>query len=430
MNQSSWHVKTLGEICEKPQYGFTASSASTPVGPKFLRITDLREGQLEWSEIPFCKCSDAEREKFKLRSGDIVVARIGATTGRTSLLVDPPESVFASYLIRLRPTIEVNPAFIFFFTQSADYWSWIDGNKGNNLKGGVNATLLAETKVRLPARPAQEKIAAILWKVQQAIQAEEKLVANARELKQSVMRQLFTHGLRNERQRETEIGLIPKSWRIVECDSVCKMITVGIVVKPASHYVDNAVPAFRSLNIREDRLDTTKMVFISKQANDTILSKSKLRTDDVLVVRTGYPGTSCVVPPEYNEANCIDLVIVRPKQDIVLSAFLSRFFNSESGCSQALRSSTGLAQQHLNVGAVKRTLVPIPHTDEQKEIAAILQTIDRKISVHERKRDAFSDLFHTLLNQLMTAQIRVDKLDIDTSEIEHLAGKSESEESK
>lgn len=58
-----------------------------------------------------------------------------------------------------------------------------------------------------------------------------------------------------------------------------------------------------------------------------------------------------------------------------------------------------------------------PDEDEQKEIAAILQTIDRKISIHERKRAALSDLFQTLLNQLMTAQIRVDKLDIDTCEV-------------
>jgi type I restriction enzyme S subunit len=53
-------------------------------------------------------------------------------------------------------------------------------------------------------------------------------------------------------------------------------------------------------------------------------------------------------------------------------------------------------------------------------LAANLQTIDWKISIHERKRAALSDLFQTLLHRLMTAQIRVDKLDINTNEVEVL----------
>ena len=194
------------------------------------------------------------------------------------------------------------------------------------------------------------------------------------------------------------------------------MITVGIVVQPASHYVPAGVPAFRSLNVREDRLDRSNLVYVSPEANETILSKSKLRTGDVLVVRTGYPGTSCVVTDQFNGANCIDLVMLRPSQTMV-AEFLSRFFNSESGRQQALNAKTGLAQQHLNVGAVKRTKVPFPPLDEQHEIADILQTVDRKIDIHESKKRSLQDLFKTMLHELMTAQIRVNDLDINTSEV-------------
>lgn len=327
---------------------------------------------------------------------------------RTFKYVDFPFALGADGTQLLKPKPEFNPRFFYFACLHLPL-----PNRGYNR----HFTALKELTVPEPPKPEQEKIAAILWKVQRAIEAEEKLVATARELKQSAMRQLFTHGLRSEPQKETEIGVMPKSWQLVTCESVCDMITVGIVVKPASHYVDNAVPAFRSLNVREDKLDTSKLVHISKQANDTVLSKSKLRTNDVLVVRTGYPGTSCVVPEEYNGANCIDLVILRPKHDVIAAQFLSRFFNSEAGKRQATTSSYGLAQQHLNVGAVKRTMLPLPEPDEQNQIAGILQTLDRKISVHERKRAALSDLFQTLLHQLMTAQIRVDKLDIDTKEV-------------
>jgi type I restriction enzyme, S subunit len=128
------------------------------------------------------------------------------------------------------------------------------------------------------------------------------------------------------------------------------------------------------------------------QANDTILSKSKLRVGDVLVVRTGYPGTSCVVTEQFNGANCIELVILRPRKTM-LAEFLSRFFNSESGRQQALNAKTGLAQQHLNVGAVKRTKVPFPSLDEQREITDILQTVDRKIDIPTSRRSVRCKIF-------------------------------------
>jgi len=145
---------------------------------------------------------------------------------------------------------------------------------------------------------------------------------------------------------------------------------------------------------------------------DTKLAKSKLRTGDVLVVRTGYPGTACVVPKEYDDSNCIDLVIVRPNAEVVRSGFLSRFFNAPAGKSQAVASKHGLAQQHLNVSAVKRTLVPVPSLEEQDEIDSTLAAVQQKITLISAKKETLTDLFHTLLHQLMTARIRVHNLDL------------------
>ncbi len=211
---AEWLTRTIGELCDKPQYGYTASASTSQIGPRFLRITDLQNGTLDWSNVPYCECAEKERVKYQLNTGDIVVARIGATTGKTSLVLNPPDSVFASYLIRLRPGNEINPFYLFFFTQSHAYKSWIDGNKDNNLKGGVNASILTQIEVPLPGKREQERIAAILWKIQRAIEVEAKLTAAARELKQSAMRQLFTYGLRGESQKETEIGPLPKSWAL------------------------------------------------------------------------------------------------------------------------------------------------------------------------------------------------------------------------
>ncbi|HEY3457672.1 MAG TPA: hypothetical protein VGK64_24045 [Bryobacteraceae bacterium] len=234
----------------------------------------------------------------------------------------------------------------------------------------------------------------------------------------ALVHKLFTEGTRGEPRKQTEIGPVPKSWALERCDDLCEEISVGVVVRPRSYYVETGVPAFRSLNVREDRLDTDDLVYFSKEVNDGTLYKSKLRAGDVLIVRTGYPGTSCVVPRKYDGSNCIDIIFARPGARIT-SGYLSRFFNSDSGKIQATAAKHGLAQQHLNVGAVKRVQVPLPTLDEQCAIVDAVATVDAKRDVHVRAAQMLRALFRTLLHQLMTAQIRVH--DLDVSALDELA---------
>jgi type I restriction enzyme S subunit len=266
--------------------------------------------------------------------------------------------------------------------------------------------------ILVPPLPEQKKIAHILSTVQRAIEAQERIIQTTTELKKALMHKLFTEGLRNEPQKQTEIGLVPESWEVIRCEDVCDTINVGIVVKPSSYYVANGVPAFRSQNVREDRIQPEPMVYISEEANNGPVTKSKLSAGDVLIVRTGYPGTSCVVPPKFDGSNCIDLIFVRPNKAKLRSHYLSRFFNSDAAKVQVQAGKIGLAQQHFNVGAVKNTQMPLPPMDQQDEIVAHLELIDSKHDLATSKRNALQDLFRTLLHELMTAKTRVHELEI------------------
>ena len=296
---------------------------------------------------------------------------------------------------------------------SRPYWEQINATKGGRLKQGVNIPVLTSLEIPLPPLPEQKAIAEVLRTVQRAQEATEKVIAATRQLKASLMKHLFTYGPVPFDQadqvplKETEVGLIPEHWILTKCEDVCDLITVGVVVRPSEYYVKSGVPAFRSFNIREDRLETKDLVFFSEADNNGPLRKSRLKQDDVLVVRTGYPGTSCVVPKKYDGANCIDLVIVRPSHSLIKSEFLSRYFNSFEGRNQALRAKTGLAQQHLNVGAVKETLIPLPPLEEQHVITEQLQIVDGKLRSEESQRRSLSTLFESLLSGLMTGQLRV-----------------------
>lgn len=383
----------------------------------FLRTKNVFWNRLDLAELDQMHFSAAEGIRLQLRTNDLLVCE-GGSIGRTALWNNEVDGChYQNHLHRLRAKGEkADPQF-------GVYWLWYAFDVAKLYFGRGNVTTipnlsqskLAELPMALPPLPEQTQIAHILSTVQRAIEAQERIIQTTTELKKALMHKLFTEGLRNEPQKQTEIGPIPESWELVRCEDVCDTISVGIVVKPSTYYVPNGVPAFRSQNVREDRIQTEPMVYISEEANTGPVKKSKLSAGDVLIVRTGYPGTSCVVPSDFDGSNCIDLIFVRPNKARLRSHYLSRFFNSDAAKIQVQAGKIGLAQQHFNVGAVKNTKMPLPPMDEQDEIIAHLELIDSKHNLTTSKRNTLQNLFRTLLHELMTAKTRVQRVDIATS---------------
>lgn len=178
--------------------------------------------------------------------------------------------------------------------------------------------------------------------------------------------------------------MIPEGWREATAEELCSRISVGIVIKPTQYYVDEeqGVRAFRSANIGEGFVRDSDWIHISEDGHAKN-KKSALKANDILIVRTGYPGTACLLPPKYEGSNCIDIIFARPDPEQVVPAYLCTFTNSEYGKKQVLDGSGGLAQQHFNVGAYKKLKLPLPPLFEQRRIAETLETWDRAIETVE-----------------------------------------------
>lgn len=192
----SWAIVRFSDTCEPPQYGYTETASLSPIGPKFLRITDIQESIVKWETVPYCNCETQKAQKYLLRSGDLVFARIGATAGKSYLVSDPPEAVFASYLIRLRP-INVHPVFLNFFCQSDLYWQQVNAIKGENLKGGFSGSILTNFFHCLPKDiQEQERIGEILSTIHNKILFHNEKVANLKRLFSSILPKLLIGELR------------------------------------------------------------------------------------------------------------------------------------------------------------------------------------------------------------------------------------------
>ena len=158
---SNWATTTVGELADSIQYGHTAKSSKTDVGPRFLRITDIQDNNVNWSTVPFCKIPEEQIAKYRLAKGDLLFARTGATVGKSFLIhSEVPDSVFASYLIRVRVTDAVEPRYVYYFFQSSDYWRQISESASGIGQPNVNGKKLAALTLPIAPLPEQRRIVA------------------------------------------------------------------------------------------------------------------------------------------------------------------------------------------------------------------------------------------------------------------------------
>jgi restriction endonuclease S subunit len=154
----AWPLTTIGEISAKPQYGWT-TSASTLGDVKLLRTTDLTKGSLNWETVPFCEELPSDVTKYLLEPGDVLISRTGVGVGTSGLIESVPfESVFASYLIRIKVDSSMKPKFLFYFLQSPEYWKQISFLKAGSAISNINVPKIQSIKVPIPSLLIQERV--------------------------------------------------------------------------------------------------------------------------------------------------------------------------------------------------------------------------------------------------------------------------------
>ena len=145
----------------------------------------------------------------------------------------------------------------------------------------------------------------------------------------------------------------------------------------AKHYEDEGIPFLRSLNIKPFKIISDDMKYVSAEFSNS-LSKSILHKGDVVIVRTGIPGTCCVVPAEYDGCNCSDVVIVHPNTELVNPHYLAAYINFW-GQRQIQNNKVGAIQQHFNVHSAEEMLIFLPDITEQEKIAKTIVALNGKI---------------------------------------------------
>lgn len=196
---------------------------------------------------------------------------------------------------------------------------------------------------------------------------------------------------------------------------------VGIASAATHAYRARGVPMFRNQNIRAGALDDRDLLFIDPLFELAFKNK-RLKGGDLLTARTGYPGTTCIVPPHYGSAQSFTTLITRPKPSSINATYLCYYINSEQGQRFFNHTEIGGAQKNVNAATLRGMPIALPPLSEQAAISEALSDVDGLIGALDRLIAKKRDLKQAAMQQLLTGRTRLPGFASKSSFVESLVG--------
>ncbi len=415
-----WEWSTLGDVSEKPQYGWTTKANHDTGKLKLLRTTDITSGSVDWSSVPFCTEEPEDIEKYLIESGDVLISRAGSV-GVSFLINKPERAVFASYLIRFRPKKGIDTKYFYYYLKSPSYWNAIGARKSGIAVPNVNASKLAQ--VPIPIAPVEQQ-KHIVSEVEKQFSRLDAAVANLKRVKTNLKRykaavlkaavegrlveteaeiarregrsyetgaQLLQRILETRRSQWKGKGKykepaapdtteLPEGWVWATVNCLGKVIG-GLTKNPKRTRLTKKLPYLRVANVyaNELRLEDVEEIGIEERELEKLLV---IKGDLLIVEGNGSPeqiGRLAVWDGSIEQ--CVHqnhLIKVRLPPECLPQWMLS-WLMSPAGrnCIKEVASSTS-GLYTLSVGKIGGLPVPLPPVVEQERI---ISEIDRRLSI-------------------------------------------------
>ena len=423
-----WEWSRLGSITDTIQYGLS-NSAETNGTHRLLRITDIQNGKVNWNAVPFT--TSDESPKYLLHIDDIVFARTGATVGKSFLIKELPyESVYASYLIRIRLVGAIIPEYVYQFFNSKCYWSQITDKAVGVGQPNCNGASLRELLIPLPPESEQVRILPVTLKlleyvdkVQQEQDSLETLISKtkSRILDLAIRGKLVPQDpndepasvllerIRAEKEELIKQGKIKRDKKesvIFKGEDNSYYLKNGKLVEPLDSWNFDELPDTWTLCCLSEVCDYGNCVNVDM--NDIpdsawILDLEDIEKDSGIVLRRVLKAERSATSAKHlfhkgqvlysklrpylnkvvlanEDGYCTSEILPLEFSEIVVPEYARYFLKSPTFLRYANKCSYGVKMPRLGTADGKKAIISLPPVEEQKKIVVTIKEIFSALS--------------------------------------------------
>ena len=393
------------------------------VGEIFTGKTPPTSNSKYWNgEIPFITPGDMDEEKKYVRytkryvtlegaeyvgrilpKNSILVVCIGSTIGKTAMTSQ--ESVTNQQINSILPRNGNDPHFIYYAVSHRS--KVLRSMAGAAAVPIIRKTLFETLQIPLPPLEEQKKIAEILSTVDKAVETVDQAIKQAERLKKGLVQELLTNGIEHKEFKETEIGRIPKEWKVVK---IRELFIVETGTTPSTKVREYWEKGEVEWYTPTDLSKLNGRIFIKE--SERKITKKAVRDAHLSVIPKGSILISTRAPVGYVailqkegafSQGCKGLV---PKgEQEIFTPFYAYYLLSRRSLLESL--SGGSTFRELSKKSLEDLAVPLPPLEEQKKIAEILSTVDEVIGIKRRKKEKLRKMKKSLMDFLLTGKVRV-----------------------
>jgi type I restriction enzyme S subunit len=340
--------------------------------------------------------------------GDILICRLAAPVGRACIVPNLGTKNITSVDVTIcRPNINVNKVYLINYLNFQPTLNRMENLSGGSTRQRINRTNLGKIEIPIPPLPEQQKIAEILSTVDAKIEIIDQQISETQELKKGLMQQLLTKGIGHTEFKDSVLGKIPKSWEVRVLREECERLNVGFVGACEKFYCEKGkgILMIRTGNLSNGKIRYTNLKYVTHEFHNKNI-KSQIFEGDLLIARHGSSGQAVLVPKSFQESNCLNIIVIRPKSSLN-SEFLKFQFNSNIIKEQVRKKTAGSTQGVVNTKEIASLKILYPTISEQQQISEILSSVDDKLEVLSEKKTTYQELKQGLMQQLLTGKVRV-----------------------
>ena len=383
-----WEERKLGDLATSFEYGLNASAKSFDGTHKYIRITDIDDSSRKFNSqsltSPDIDLSSADN--YKLKNGDILFARTGASVGKSYIYADSDGLVYyAGFLIRARIKSGVDSNFVFQHTLTSSYENFIRVTSQRSGQPGVNAKEYSTFEISVPSYEEQRKIGSFFKQLDDTITLHQRKLDLLKEQKKGYLQKMFPKN--GAKVPELRFAGFADDW---EQRKLGEFSDVRDGTHASPKYVSQGHPMVTSKNLTHSGLDMTDVSFLTDEDFNEINKRSKVSIGDILFGMIGTIGNPVIVDRDDFAIKNVALIKEKTSNPIT-NKWLLQYLKSPSFNRFIQKENAGGTQKFIALGLIRDMKLRVPEFDEQQKIGAFFKKIDDTIALHQRKLDLLKE---------------------------------------